>query len=56
MMTTGSKLTQQLLSHMLFGPSTNLKNLIIETTDLATQQSISIMENGVVAENMSHQG
>ena len=41
-MTTGSKLT--------------LKNLIIETTDLATQQSISIMENGVVAENMSHQG
>lgn len=30
--------------------------MIIETTDLATQQSISIMENAVVTENMSHQG
>ena len=41
---------------IITGSKSTFKNMIIETTDLATQQSISIMENGVVTENMSHQG
>ena len=41
---------------MIAGSKLTFKNMIIETTDLATKQSISIMENGVVTENMNHQG